>query len=68
MAKITENERPEKGDLVAYIGGGRFGIVSFGARLSPAKNDFTIKKIIEWENKDKKTEWRSVVCEHYSVV
>jgi len=28
---------------------------------------FTIKKIIEWENKDKRAEWRSAICDHYSV-
>ena len=33
----------------------------------PANRDFIIKKIIEWENKDKRAEWRSVICEHYSV-
>jgi hypothetical protein len=30
--------------------------------------DFIIKKIIEWENKDKRAEWRSVICDHYSVI
>ena len=34
---------------------------------SPANRDFIIKKIIEWENKDKRAEWRSVICDHYSV-
>ena len=29
--------------------------------------DFIIKKIIEWENKDKRAEWRSAICDHYSV-
>ena len=33
----------------------------------PANRDFNIKKIIEWENKDKRAEWRSVICDHYSV-
>ena len=36
---------------------------------SPAANrDFIIKKIIEWENKDNRAEWRSVICDHYSVI
>ena len=68
-ARITFGERLEKGDTVAYIGGGRFAIVSFGSPGAPSSTErnFTIKKIIEWENKDKKTEWRSVICDHYSV-
>jgi hypothetical protein len=96
-ARIAFGERLEKGDSIAYIGGGRFGIVSFGstgptARSSPMPNTqtadsqdrsgnfqvpgrspsppgrgFTIKKIIEWESKDKRAEWRSVISDHYSV-
>jgi hypothetical protein len=34
---------------------------------SPGNRGFTIKKIIEWENKDKRAEWRWAICEHYSV-
>jgi len=34
---------------------------------SPVNRGFTIKKIIEWENKDKRAEWRSTICDHYSV-
>jgi hypothetical protein len=33
----------------------------------PANRGFTIKKIIEWENKDKRAEWCSIICDHYSV-
>ena len=66
-ARITFGEKLEKGDAVAYIGGGRFGIVSFGSQGAAAERGFTIKKIIEWENKDKKAEWRSLICDHYSV-
>jgi hypothetical protein len=92
-ARIAFGEKLEKGDAIAYIGAGRFGIVSFGSsgassRFSPdgsshdsgksenpseaqnhpvANRGFTIKKIIEWENKDHRAEWRSVICDHYSV-
>lgn len=76
-SRIAFAERLEKGDSVAYIGGGRFAVISSGAlsdhlqvagRGSPAQSrSFVIKKIIEWENKDKRAEWRSVICDHYSV-
>jgi hypothetical protein len=82
-ARIAFGEKLEKGETVAYIGGGRFGIVSFGGsaqgktgapqenrqeRNSPqAARDFSIRKIIEWEKMDKRAEWRSLICEHYSV-
>ena len=92
-ARIAFGEKLEKGDTIAYIGAGRFGIVNFGntggsSRYLPdgssqdsvksenpsetqnhplANRGFIIKKIIEWENKDHRAEWRSVICDHYSV-
>jgi len=70
-ARITYGEKLEKGETVAYIGGGRFGIVSFGSSgFSQNKtdySDFTIKRIIEWESKDKRADWRIVICDHFSV-
>jgi len=90
-ARIAFGEKLEKGDTIAYIGAGRFGIVSYGSSGAPSRyspdgspqdsgkqesppeaqnhpnRGFAIKKIIEWENKDKRAEWRSVICDHYSV-
>ncbi|MCL2069355.1 MAG: hypothetical protein FWH19_00010 [Treponema sp.] len=69
-SRIAFGEKLEKGESVVYIGGGRFGVVCFDtSRDSHGKaetRDFKIKKVIEWENKEKKAEWRSVICEHYS--
>lgn len=36
-------------------------------RPAPVGRDFIVKKIIEWENKDARADWRSVICDHYSV-
>jgi len=70
-ARITIEEKLEKGETVAYIGGGRFGVVSFGGSGYPQnkieQGDFIIKRIIEWESKDKRAEWRALICDHYSV-
>jgi len=68
-ARIATGEILEKGEAVTYIGGGRFGIVYFGGSgdSHTIGRDFRIKKVIEWENKDKRAEWRSAISEHYSV-
>ena len=70
-SRIAFGEKLEKGESIVYIGGGRFGVVSFDStRESHGKaegRDFKIKKVIEWENKEIKAEWRSVICDHYSV-
>jgi hypothetical protein len=62
MAFIAEEERLEKEDTLAYIGGGRFGIV----RFTGASRTFRIKKIMEWENKENRAEWRKTISEYYS--
>jgi hypothetical protein len=70
-AKIAREEVLEKGEIVTYIGGGRFGVVRFGGSGNSGRGGeqktFTIKKIIEWENKDNRAEWRSTISDHYSV-
>jgi hypothetical protein len=66
LARIAEGEILEKGDVIAYIGGGRFGVVHFNHPGELKK--FTIKKIFEWENKDNRAEWRTKVSDHYSVI
>ena len=69
-SRIGFGEKLEKGEAVVYIGGGRFGVVSFvntkDSHGKPDNRDFKIKKVIEWENKEKRADWRSVICEHYS--
>jgi len=56
-AKIAGAENLEKGDT----------ITSQDRGTTPGNREFRIKKIIEWENKDKRAEWRSLISEHYSV-
>jgi hypothetical protein len=65
IARIAENESLERGDAVAYIGGGRFGVVHFPS-AQDSKN-FKIKKTLEWENKEQRSEWRQKVADHFSV-
>jgi hypothetical protein len=83
IAKIGESETLEPGDTISYIGGGRFGIVHFdgppaerdvrGRPDAPWRGpfqgpkDFRIKKILEWENKEERAEWRRIISDHFSV-
>lgn len=65
ISKIAQNEILDKGDIISYIGGGRFGIVRFNNPSDPKK--FTIKKILEWENKDDRPDWRTEISDLYSL-
>jgi hypothetical protein len=62
MAFLAEDERLEKGDTLAYIGGGRFGIV----RFTGISHTFRIKKVMEWEDRENRAEWRKSISEYYS--
>jgi len=65
IAKLAENEILEKGEFISYIGGGRFGIIRNNNPADAKK--FTIKKILEWEDKEERPQWRSAISDHYSV-
>jgi hypothetical protein len=64
LTELSGHETLEAGDRLSYIGGGRFGVVH--AENPDMSAVFTIKKIIEWENKDERAPWRRIVAEHYS--
>ncbi|GHV89777.1 hypothetical protein AGMMS50268_02800 [Spirochaetia bacterium] len=66
IARLAEGEILEPGDTVTYIGGGRFGVVQF-PNPSDSRN-FKIKKIVEWEDKENRADWRKDISDHYSIV
>jgi hypothetical protein len=65
IARFTESETLEKGDVISYIGGGRFGVVHFNSRHEV--QPFKIKKIFEWENNENRAEWRRNISDHFSI-
>jgi len=65
ISRISEEEALEKGDTVSYIGGGRFGIVHYN---NPSDiRDFKIKKILEWENRENRSEWRVAISDYFTI-
>jgi hypothetical protein len=78
-ARIAEGETLESGDTVAYIGGGRFGVVHFPGIIRDAlrgrkggedydTKGFQIKKIFEWEKREDRAPWRKNIEDHFSVI
>ena len=65
LARIVEMEHLETNDSVCYIGGGRFGVIHYNN--PPDMRDFTVKKILEWEIKEKNFEWRKPISEYFSL-
>lgn len=66
LNQVQSSETVGENEKIAYIGQGRFGILYFENPRDQRK--FTIKKIIEWEERDKVSPWRSELSELYSKV
>lgn len=70
VVKLSEYESLDEGDVISYIGGGRFGVVHFSDPGTPGEvpgKKFTIKKIVEWEVTEHRAEWRDTIADHYSI-
>lgn len=66
LNEVSKGETLGQNEKIAYIGQGRFGILYFENPRD--QRHFTIKKIIEWEERDVKPEWRSEISDLYSKV
>lgn len=78
---LAEHETLSAGQSISYIGQGRFAVISSkvpasvqgtsaaGAVASGAPSPrFVIERIIEWEPRDKKYEWRANIADAYSKI
>jgi hypothetical protein len=64
ITHIAESEGLDQEGSVVYIGGGCFGILKFtGSSQGPR---FTIKKVVEWEQREQRAPWRKTVSDRYS--
>lgn len=66
LESVQSQEQLGSGDKVIYIGQGRFGVVNF-PNIHDTKH-FTIKKIIDFEEKEKRSPWRDEMSDLYSQV
>ncbi len=66
MNRLSETEKLGQNEKICYIGQGRFGVLYFENPRDQRR--FTIKKIIDWEEKDKRGQWRDEMSGLYSQV
>lgn len=64
MSELEKSETVGRNEKIAYIGQGRFGILYFENPRD--QRHFTIKKIIDWESREQKSEWRQEMSGLYS--
>lgn len=66
LEELQQREPLQENQRVTYIGQGRFAVVHF-PNAHDTKN-FSIVRIIEWEERDKKFDWRQEIAGMYSQV
>ncbi len=66
LEKINASEKLSENEKITYIGQGRFAVVYF--ENPHDLRHFTIKRVIEWENREAKYEWRTELSNVYSQV
>lgn len=66
LSKVRESEKTGENEKISYIGQGRFAVLYYENPRD--QRNFSIKKIIEWEDREKKSEWRSEISELYSKI
>ena len=66
LNQVRQTEQVGENEKIAYIGQGRFAVIYYENPRD--QRHFTIKKIIEWEERDKKPEWRSELSGLYSQI
>ncbi len=66
MAQLEQTEKVGQNEKICYIGQGRFGILYFENPRD--QRHFTIKKIIDWEEREKNHDWRNEISSLYSKV
>ena len=66
LATISKQEKLKDGEKIIYIGQGRFGVVYF--ENPHDMKHFTIRKVIEWEERGKTIDWRTEISDLYSKV
>lgn len=64
LARLAESENLGEGEKIVYLGGGRFGVVHFD-NPSDLKH-FRVRKTLQWEEKEKRADWRRTVTDLYS--
>lgn len=64
LKKLNDSETLGEKEKITYIGQGRFAVVYF--ENPHDLRHFKIQRIIEWEDREKKAEWRTEIASKFS--
>ena len=63
---LKQNEPLHENEAISYIGQGRFAVIKYASMVT--MKEFTIVRIIEWEDKNQRAEWRGTIADRFSLI
>ena len=63
---LKQNEVLHENEAISYIGQGRFAVIKYASMVT--MKEFTIVRIIEWEDKNQRAEWRGTIADRFSLI
>ena len=63
---LKEHESLHENEALSYIGQGRFAVLKYASMVT--MKDFSIVRVIEWEDKNNRAEWRGTIANRFSLI
>ncbi|MEL3906394.1 MAG: hypothetical protein P1P65_05125 [Treponema sp.] len=63
---LKNSETLQENEALTYIGQGRFAVIKYASMVT--MKEFTIVRIIEWEDKNHRAEWRQTIADRFSLI
>ena len=63
---LKQTEILHENEAISYIGQGRFAVIKYASMVT--MKEFTIVRIIEWEDKNQRAEWRGKIADRFSLI
>lgn len=63
---LKKSEPLQEGESISYIGQGWFAVIKYVSMVT--MKEFSIVRIIEWEDKNHRAEWRSKIAQSFSQI
>ncbi len=66
LAHLKKNESLNDGEHIIYIGKGQFAVIKYASPVT--MKEFSIVRMIQWEDKKERSPWRDKISELFSEV
>lgn len=63
---LQASEPLQANETITYIGQGRFAVIKYASMV--IMKEFTIIRIIEWEDKNQRAAWRGKIADRFSLI